>query len=65
MRRFDCYPVEAILCDPRKTFLEIPWSQVKVTLKPTNPSFQPIVLTVAEEGALQVIAEFVEVVGRA
>ena len=48
-----------------KNFPGDSWSHVTVTLKPTNPNFQPIVLTVAEEGALQVIAEFVEVVGRA
>lgn len=32
-----------------------------VTLKPVNPEFEPIVLTGADEGELQVIAELVEV----
>jgi hypothetical protein len=32
-------------------------------LKPINPDFQPIVLTGAEEGELQVVAELVEVLG--
>lgn len=39
------------------------WRHVKITLKPTNPDFTPIVLTDVEEDAVQVIAELVEVVG--
>ena len=39
------------------------WRHVKITLKPVNPDFEPIVLTSADEGELQVIAEFVEVLG--
>ena len=39
------------------------WRHVKITLKPENPEFQPIELTTDDEGALKVIAEFVEVVG--
>ncbi len=39
------------------------WRHAKITLKPVNPNFQPIVLTGAEEGELQVIAELVEVLG--
>jgi hypothetical protein len=39
------------------------WRHVKVTLKPLNPDFQPIVLTGAEDGQVQVIAECVEVLG--
>lgn len=31
------------------------------TLKPVNPDFQPIVLTGADEGQVQVVAELVEV----
>ncbi len=38
------------------------WRHSKITLKPINPDFQPIVLTGAGEGELQVIAELVEVV---
>lgn len=37
------------------------WRHVRITLKPVNPDFEPIVLTTAEEGELQVIAELVEV----
>ena len=40
------------------------WRHEKIILKPLNPDFKPIVLTGADEGELQVIAEFVEVVGR-
>jgi SOS-response transcriptional repressor LexA len=39
------------------------WRHTRITLKPINPDFQPIVLTGAEEGELQVVAEFVEVLG--
>ena len=41
------------------------WRHVKITLKPINRDFAPIVLTGAEEGQLQVIAEVVEVLGAA
>jgi len=37
------------------------WRHERITLKPVNPDFKPIVLTGADEGQLQVIAEFVEV----
>lgn len=40
------------------------WRHVKITLKPVNPDFRPIILTGADEGELQVIAELVEVIGR-
>jgi SOS-response transcriptional repressor LexA len=39
------------------------WRHVRITLKPINPDFQPIEITGAEEGELQVVAEFVEVLG--
>ncbi len=39
------------------------WRHSKITLKPINPDFEPIVLTGADEGELQVIAELVEVLG--
>ena len=39
------------------------WRHTKVTLRPVNRDFAPIVLTGAEEGQLQVIAEVVEVLG--
>ena len=37
------------------------WRHETITLKPANPDFEPIVLTGADEGELQVIAELVEV----
>ena len=37
------------------------WRHAKITLEPVNPDFEPIVLTGAEEGELQVNAELVEV----
>ena len=37
------------------------WRHEKITLKPVNPAFAPIVLTDAAEGQLQVAAELVEV----
>ena len=37
------------------------WHHEKITLEPVNPDFEPIVLTGADDGELQVIAELVEV----
>jgi type I restriction enzyme, R subunit len=37
------------------------WGQERITLKPLNPDFKPIVLSGADEGAVQVVAELVEV----
>jgi type I restriction enzyme R subunit len=37
------------------------WHHVRITLKPNNPDFQPIELTDAVEGQVQVIAECIEV----
>jgi SOS-response transcriptional repressor LexA len=39
------------------------WRHSKITLKPLNPNFAPIVLTEDLEGQVQVIAECVEVLG--
>jgi SOS-response transcriptional repressor LexA len=41
------------------------WRHTRIVLKPINPDFQPIELVGAEEGELQVVAEFVEVLGEA
>jgi hypothetical protein len=41
------------------------WKHAKITLKPTNPVFAPIVLTDVEEDTVQVIAEFIETLGTA
>lgn len=40
------------------------WHHEQITLKPLNPDFKPIILTDADEGQLQVIAEVVEVLGQ-
>jgi phage repressor protein C with HTH and peptisase S24 domain len=39
------------------------WRHERIILKPINPDFKPIVLTGAEDGELQVIAELVEILG--
>ena len=39
------------------------WRHTKITLGPLNPDFEPIVLTGADEGSRQVVAEVVEVLG--
>ena len=38
------------------------WQHAKITLKPTNPEFEPLVLTCADEGEVTVVAELVEVI---
>ena len=40
------------------------WRHEKITLEPFNPDFEPIVLTGADEGEFQVIAELIEVLER-
>ena len=39
------------------------WRHAKIMLKPVNPDFKPIVITGADEGQIQVIAELVELIG--
>jgi SOS-response transcriptional repressor LexA len=39
------------------------WRHVKITLKPNNPSFEPIVLTSDDEDSVRVVAELVQVLG--
>ena len=39
------------------------WRHTRITLKPNNPVFEPIVLTGEDEGDLQVVAELIEVLG--
>lgn len=39
------------------------WRHLKITLKPNNPEFKPIILTCEDEGSVQVIAEMIEVIG--
>jgi SOS-response transcriptional repressor LexA len=39
------------------------WRHERITLKPVNPDFEPIVLTDAGTDELQVIAELVEAIG--
>ena len=40
------------------------WRHEKITLEPVNQNFEPIVLTGADEGEFQVIAELIEVLER-
>lgn len=40
------------------------WRHARITLRPVNPDFKPIVLTGGEEGQVQVIAECIEVLRR-
>ena len=49
--------------DSRKSQTEESWRHVRIVLQSVNPDFEPIVLTGADEGELQVVAEFVEVLG--
>jgi len=37
------------------------WRHTRIILKPVNPDFEPIILTGADEGEFQVVAELVEV----
>lgn len=39
------------------------WQHDRITLKPLNPDYQPLVLQPEDEGSVRAIAEFVEVVG--
>jgi hypothetical protein len=39
------------------------WRHVRVTLKPNNPAFEPIVLTAEDEESVRVVAEVVAVLG--
>ena len=41
--------------------MEDAWQHVRITLKPANPAFEPIVLDDASEDAVQVVAELLEV----
>jgi hypothetical protein len=41
------------------------WRHSKITLKPINPKFEPIILTETYEGQAKVVAELVEVLGAA
>ena len=41
------------------------WQHTKITLNPVNADFEPMILTGADEGELQVVAEVVEVLGGA
>jgi SOS-response transcriptional repressor LexA len=39
------------------------WRHARITLRPANPEFAPIIFTGANEGQLSVVAEVVEVLG--
>ena len=40
------------------------WRHAEITLSPLNPDFEPIALTPQSEGDVQVIAEWIGVLGR-
>jgi len=40
------------------------WKHTTITLEPQNPEFQPIILEPEDEGAIQVIAEYVGTLGK-
>ncbi len=37
------------------------WRHLRITLRPLNSSYQPIILTGEDEGSVHVVAEFLEV----
>jgi SOS-response transcriptional repressor LexA len=47
--------------ESRKVEADGLWQHARITLKPLNPDFQPIILSGDDEGLLQVVAELVEV----
>lgn len=49
--------------ESEKVPVEGSWRHARITLKPVNPDFEPIVITEVEQGQVQVIAECVEVLG--
>ena len=51
--------------ESEKAAEEDSWQHKKITLRPVNPEFEPIVLTGTDQGTLQVVAEVVEVLGEA
>ena len=55
------YTVKRYLSE--KTVSEDGWLHTRIELRPENPNFEPIILTQSDEGDLQVVAEFVEVLG--
>lgn len=40
------------------------WRHTKITLEPLNPEFQPIILEPEDEGAIQVISEYLGTLGK-
>ncbi len=49
--------------ESEKAHVGASWRHTKITLRPTNPAYAPIVLEDVEADAVQVIAELVEVLG--
>lgn len=56
----ECYTVKRY--ESRKAQRGESWRHSKIILKSNNPKFDPIELKAAEEGQIQVIAEFLEVI---
>jgi superfamily II DNA or RNA helicase len=54
-----CYTVKVY--ESEKSSKGEPWAHTRITLRPLNKSYQPVVLTPEDEGAVTVAAEFVGV----
>lgn len=59
----DRYTVKRYTSEKAESDDDESWRHTTITLKPINPEYGPIVLTPEDEGAVGVVAEFVEVVG--
>ena len=57
------YTVKRYESEKEKAKDHTSWQHKRITLRPFNPDFAPIVLTGEDAGDLQVMAEFVEVLG--
>jgi len=57
-----CYTVKVYESEKRGS-QEGEWAHTRITLRPRNPEFQPIILEPQDEGEVRVVAEFVQVVG--
>ena len=58
----ECYTVKRYQSE-KVTSEDGTWRHVKIILKPNNSDFKPIELTCEDEGSVQVVAEFLEVLG--
>lgn len=47
----------------KSSSVEGEWKHTKITLEPLNPEFKPIILEPEDEGAIQVVAEYLGKLG--